>query len=193
MVRVKSRRFVLMLLGIVASAYCASASAMPLSECLTRSDVSTIDRDFFGAYPDRSAFEKFVDPEKFKLLTNAADGALLQRTPNPASKKIDWFIGMLSDHGALFLDRTGFEQPVFDYVKGQLRGVEPSVENGRATKIFPKHECVLDVTYHAQGAQCVMNQRLSNLAITFIKEKNKIKLSSVEVFFITCPEPKAGN
>lgn len=193
MVRVKSRRFVLMLLGIVASAYCANASAIPLSECLTRSDVSTIERDFFGAYPDRAAFEKFVDPAKFRLSTNAADGALLQRTPNPASKKIDWFIGMVNDHPALFPDKAGFEQPVFDYVKGQLRGEEPSVENGRATQTFPKHECVLDVSYRAKGAQCVMDQRLSNLAITFIKEKNKIKLTSVEVFFITCPEPKAGS
>lgn len=193
MVRVKSRRFLLVVLGIVASAWCADASAIPLSDCLTQSDVASIDRDFFGAYPDRAAFEKFVDPAKFELLTNVADGAMLQRTGKPASKKIDWFIGMVNDHQTLFPDRTSFEKPVFDYVKGQLRGEEPSVENGRATKTFPKHECVLDVTYQAKGAQCVMSQRLSNLAITFIKQKHKVKLTSVEVFFITCPESKARN
>jgi hypothetical protein len=193
MVRVKFHRFLLMVLGIVASTWCGDASAIALSDCLTQSDVTSIDRDFFGAYPDRVAFEKFVDPVKFELLTNVADGAMLQRTAKPASEKIDWFLGMVNDHPTLFPDRTSFEPPVFDYVKGQLRGVEPSVENGRATKTFPKHECVLDVAYHAKGTQCVMNQRLSNLAITFIKQKHKIKLTSVEVFFIACPESKGGN
>jgi len=193
MVRVKFHSFLLMALGIVASTWCADACAIPLSDCLTQSDVTSIDRDFFGAYPDRVAFEKFVDPAKFELLTNVADGAMLQRTAKPASKKIDWFIGMVNNHQTLFPDGTGFEPAVFDYVKGQLSGEEPSVENGRATKTFPKHECVLDVTYHAKGTQCVMNQRLSNLAITFIKQKHKVTLTSVEVFFITCPESKAGN
>ena len=193
MVRVKFHRFLLMVLGIVASTWCADASAIALSDCLTQSDVASIDRNFFGTYPDRAAFEKFVDPARFALLTNVSDGAILQRTAKPASKKIDWFIGMVNDHQTLFPDRTGFESPVFDYVKGQLRGEEPSVENGRATKTFPKHECVLDVTYRAKGTQCMLDHRVSNLAITFIKQKHKIKLTSVEVFFITCPESKTGN
>lgn len=188
MARAKLRRFIFMLLGIVASAYCANASAISLSDCLTQSDVSTIDRDFFGTYPDKTAFEKYVDPAKFELLTNAADGAMLQRTANPASKKINWFIGILNDHKALFPDRTSFDSPDFDYVKRQFRGETPSVDNGRSTKIFPTNECVLEATYHLKVTQCVMSQKLYSLAITFIKEKRKIKLAAIEMFF--CPAPR---
>lgn len=186
----KLHTFLLMSLGMVAAAGCSSARAIPLSECLSQSDVSNITRHFISHFPDKTAFDNFVDPAKFKLLTNAADGAMLERSGKPANEKIDWFIALYNDHKALFSDLTEFNKPEFEYEKGQLRGEQISVESGRSTRVFPKNECVLDVTYRIRDGQCIMSQQLSNLAITFIKERGKVKLSSIEVFFITCQESK---
>jgi hypothetical protein len=193
MVRAKSRYHLVLLAGFVSTIGSASAYSAATSDCLSKSDVTTITRDFFADFPDKAAFDKFADPAKFELLTNVADGAKLRGTGKPASEKIDWIAGMFRDHKALFTDMSGLNRPEFSYVKGQLRGEEPSVDNGRTTSTFPKNECVLGVTYRATGQRCVMSQELSNLALTFIKKGQKVKLATVEMFFESCTEKKPGN
>ncbi|PMS18382.1 hypothetical protein C0Z18_17580 [Trinickia dabaoshanensis] len=178
-------------LAIAIASSCCHAAALP--DCLSTSDVSIISHDVFTDFPSRGAFEKFVDSGKFELLTNVADGAMLRRAGRPAKEKIDWLLGVFHDHEAVFKDMSGFERPRFSYMKGQLRGKEPSVDDGRTTTTFPKHECVREVTYRATGRQCVMSQELSNLSLTFIKDEQKLKLATVELFFVTCSETGATN
>ena len=165
-----------------------SPSADILQNCFSNSDISDIQRDFILHFPTKAAFESFADAEKFELLTNAADGAILGRAGRPANEKIDWFLSLFRDHELLFTDMSGFELPRFSYLKGQLRGKQPSVDDGRTTTSFPKNECVTEVTFRAVGQRCVMAQQLSNLSLTFIKERRKLKLATVEVFFVTCSE-----
>jgi hypothetical protein len=180
--------------GFCAVACFAAAIASPScyavgsADCLSAFDVSSIKRDFFTDFGSKTTFDKFVDPANFELLTNAADGAMLRRAGRPASEKIVWITGMFRDHKPLFADMSGLDRPIFSYVKGELQGKEPSVDNGRATTKFPKNECVLEVTYRATGQRCVMSQELSNLSLTFIKDAHKLKLASVEMFFATCSE-----
>lgn len=178
------------LAAAIASPCCYAAGSL---DCLSASDVSTIKRDFFASFPNRTAFDKAVDPSNFQLLTNVADGDALRRAGKPANEKIDWIMGVFRDHKPLFADMSGLDRAEYSYVKGQLRGEEPAVENGRTTTRFPKNECVLEVTYRATGQRCVMSQELSDLSLTFIRDAHAVKLASVEMFFIACTEKKAGN
>lgn len=179
-----------LVVGAAAIFGCADVHAGPLSICLSASDVSGIKHGFFSNFPDHAAFNNYVDQSKFKLLTNAIDGVALQSSGRPVGEKIDWLMSMFGEHKPLFENMKGFDQPTFSYIKGELRGGELSVDNGRTSTHFPKNECVRAVEFRAVGAQCVMSQRLQNLTLSFIKNKDRITLASVEIFFIACQGEK---
>lgn len=188
MVRAKLYKILLLALSAAAIFGCANTYAIPVPDCLSAGDVSEIKQRFFASFPDKIAFNNYADPSRFELQTNVVDGVALQRDGRTAAKKIDWLMSVFGDHKALFENMTGFDHPIFSYIKGQLRGVEPSVDNGRTSKHFPKDECVLDAEFRAVGARCVMSQQLQDMALIFIKRKNRMLLTTVEIFFISCQE-----
>jgi len=173
--------------AIALSALCACnmAFAGPKDSCITTHDLQTLQRDFFTHFPDAQAFAKYVDKSQFELLTNAPEGRKLEQGGSPTAEKIDWVIRTMNTHKDLF-SGFAFDKPDFTYMRGQLRGGQPSVDNLRTSKRFPKNECVQEVNYDIPSGACVMSQRLNRLSITFVKDERPLSLSSVEMFFIAC-------
>ena len=188
MVRAKLYKILSLALSAAAIFGCTNAYAIPVPDCLSAGDASEIKQKFFASFPDKIAFNNYADPSRFELQTNVVDGVALQRGGRTAAEKIDWLMSVFGDHKVLFENMTGFDHPIFSYIKGQLKGMEPSVDNGRTSTHFPKNECVLDVEFRAVGARCVMSQQLQNMALIFIKRKNRTMLTTVEIFFIACQE-----
>ncbi|MGY6162931.1 hypothetical protein [Paraburkholderia strydomiana] len=164
---------------------CNSAFAQPQESCITPSDLQSLQRDFFAHFPDANAFARSVDKSKFELLTNAPEGRRLEQGGSPTGDKIDWLIRTFNDHSELF-SGFAFEKPDFTYMRGQLRGGKPSVNNLRTSKRFPKDECVQEVNYDVPTGPCVVSQQLTRLSITFVKDERPLSLRSVEMFFNAC-------
>ena len=173
--------------AIALSAMCACnvAFAGPKESCITTDDLQTLQRDFFTHFPDAKAFSKYVDRSQFELLTNASEGRKLEQGGRPTAEKIDWLIHTMNTYKDLF-SGFQFDKPDFTYMRGQLRGGKPSVDNLRTSTRFPKDECVQEVNYDIPSGACVMSQRLTRLSITFVKDKRPLSLASVEMFFIAC-------
>jgi len=186
----KLQKILPLIVGVAAIFGCTGVRAGPLSICLSASDVSSIKREFFSTFPDHAAFDNYVDQSKFKLLTNVINGAALQSSGRPVGEKIDWLMTTFDEHKPLFENMKGLDQPTFSYIKGELRGLQLSVDNGRTSTHFPKNECVRDVEFTAVGTQCVMSQRLQNLTFSFIKNENRTILASVGIYFIACQDKK---
>lgn len=183
----RAKAFFLFLVGMSMAFACTTVSAVPLSDCVTQANIATLKHDFFTNLPNRSAFDAYVDRTKFKLHTNAMDGAALQREGKPVQQKIDWIIDIFNDHKGLFVNAEKIQATEFTYIKGQLRGREPSVDNIITSARFPKAECVYEVTFRTSGKACDLSQRLSNLSFTFVKDERGLLLSSVDMFFEACP------
>jgi hypothetical protein len=166
---------------------CASntAFAAPQEGCITTSELQTVQQDFFTHFPDANAFTTYADKRKFELLTNVASGRELEQGGKPTSDKIDWLIRTINDHKELF-SGFAFGKPDFSYMKGQLRGGKPSVDNLRTSKRFPKDECVQEVNYDLPSGACVMSQRLTRLSLSFVKDERPLSLRGVEMFFNVC-------
>jgi hypothetical protein len=109
----------------------------------------------------------------------------LERTDRPSNEKIDWLIATMNEHKELF-SGFAFGKPDFVYMKGQLRGGKPSVDNLRSSKQFPKSECVGEVVYNLPLGACIMSQRVSTLRLAFVKDERPFSLWDVELFFAPC-------
>jgi len=162
------------------------ALAAPQESCLTQTDLQAVQQNFFAHFPDANAFRQYADKSKFRLLTNAASGRDLEQNGKPTADKIDWLVGTMNDHKELF-SNFAFDKPDFTYMKGQLKGGKPSVDNLRTSKRFPANECVQEVTYAVPSGACAMGQRLTDLSVTFVKDEHPLSLRSVEMYFDACP------
>lgn len=163
-----------------------SAFAVPQNICFTSADLQSVQEIFFAHFPDADAFKKYADKSKFELLTNVQAGVDLEKNHKPAGEKVDWLVRTMIDHKELF-SNFAFEKPDFTYMKGQLRGGTPSVDNLTTSKKFPKNECVQQVNYQLPRGACAMSQRLQGFSLSFVKDERPLSLRGVEMFFYTCP------
>jgi hypothetical protein len=178
--------------GIIAATFafallCAASAAYaaPKEGCVTQAELNDLQSQFFSRFPDPNAFRKYVDQNDFRLLTNVASGRELELSGKPVDEKVDWIFTTLRDHRELFANYA-FDDPDLTYMKGEVRGAKPSVDNLTRAKKLPKNECVQEVTYSIPQGACVLSQRLTNLSLQFVKDERPLSLRGVEMFFVAC-------
>ena len=163
----------------------AAFAGLRSDDCIAIAEVKALNQNFFAHFPAAEAFRRYADERKFTLRSSLPDGRTLEKTGRPLNEKIDWLVTTMNEHKVLF-SGFAFGDPEFMYMKGELRGGKPSVDNLRSSKRFPKNECVREVVYYLPWGDCVASQRVSTLSLAFVKNERRFSLGDVELFFAAC-------
>ncbi|MBN3757848.1 hypothetical protein G3N95_33355 [Paraburkholderia sp. Tr-20389] len=166
------------LLGCGAVAFAAPNAA----ECVTKTDIKSLDETFWKHYPSTDAFTRYAAPD-MKIASNVADVANINETQKTGPARAGQLASFFADHPEYFGSFKTAHDATFLYYPGRDRHPDAL----KTVSTYPAGQCVSMFHYDLAQSQCTAGQRVRALRLSFVKEAGKLTLRVVQVAMEACP------
>lgn len=150
-------------------------------ECLTASDLQTMDDGFWAHYPSIDEFSHYAASD-LDIATNIVDAQKINSTEQTGRGRAAQLASFLAKSPEYFSSFKSEHQPTYLYYVGNERRVDKM----KATHTFPTGQCVSMFRFEFIGKACIAGQRVRVLSLSFTKESGKVELHGVQVAMDVC-------
>lgn len=156
-------------------------AARSADECLTASDLLTMDDGFWAHYPSVEEFSYYAASD-MDIATNIVDAERINSTEKTGRGRAAQLASFLARSPEYFASFKSEHQPTYLYFVGNER----RVDRMKTTHTFPTGLCVSMFRFEFIGKACIAGQRVRVLSLSFTKESGKIELHGAQVAMEVC-------